>query len=622
MIKLEDIKKEGDFRNVLTDPTKKYVDKTELITKILDSGNDPILITAPRRWGKSVNLSMIKDFVEIQIDKQGTALTRENTDTYKIFSHTLKDGNNKIQLNISKGTEIVDKYQGKYPVIYMDLKDCTGDSYETVKNKIQQTISSAFEKHSYLESSDKLREDQKSLISKFINQDDSLNEAQYHQSLKTLSKLLYTHHKQKVWILIDEYDSPINSSLFRCNEDDLEKISHLIRDTLSPALKNNDDLAKGILTGILRIGKSNVFSGLNNLQENSFTDTEYAGLYGFTQEDVDKLLRGLGISEAFEAWEQSFKLQYNGYITEKENQAIYNPFSISNAMKAYKATQQNPIKHKVLQSFWIDSGSSIFSGFKKLFQQEPILSDIQTLVNSDGSIEIELKKSLVLDDFKILKNISDSSQKLEANEHSKTIFLSYLYHAGYLSLKKPISENNIAELIVPNNEIRSELSNQLKSYYIQKYGIQPAEFNNLGKAILNYIDENNKEQAAQQINLTSILENPKIEAVNEHTIHDIIFTSILMQNGDTDKKNSDIWRKSNNQGSRPDITFFYKNEPVILEIKHKKSIDNAINQIQNHYAQHFSEAEKIHLIGINVTDDKKTEIKYKLKRTLGVKVKI
>jgi hypothetical protein len=216
---------------------------------------------------------MLKTFFEIETNARGRRRNR------KLFTG----------LKIS-----VDQYamarQGRYPVILLNLKETKGNDYHEIENNIIKKVQNTYEQHTYLADSNQLRLDERQLFQNYLK--GKINKADLQDSLHFLSKLLYKHFKQNVYILIDEYDEVINSSYVRFSHktEEFEKILDLIRGMLGSALKQNQYLERGVLTGIFRIAKASLFSGLNNVFEYSLLDKRFSEYYGFAQEEVDELL--------------------------------------------------------------------------------------------------------------------------------------------------------------------------------------------------------------------------------------------------------------------------------------------------------------------------------------------
>lgn len=222
---------------------------------------------------------MLKTFFEIETDDQGQPLPITRGRNRKLFAG----------LKIS-AEQYAMAHQGQHPVILFNLKETKGSDYKEIENNIIKKVQNTYEQHTYLANSSQLRSDEKELFQNYLQ--GKINKADLQDSLHFLSKLLYKHFQQNVYILIDEYDEVINSSYVRSdhNPEEFEQIIDLIRGILGSALKQNQYLEKGVLTGILRIAKASLFSGLNNVAEYTLLDKRFSEHYGFTQEEVDELL--------------------------------------------------------------------------------------------------------------------------------------------------------------------------------------------------------------------------------------------------------------------------------------------------------------------------------------------
>ncbi|NJO03247.1 MAG: AAA family ATPase [Bacteroidia bacterium] len=275
-----------------------YVDKSLFIKEVLDNVKI-ILLTRPRRFGKTINLSLLRYFFE-----------KANTDTSYLF----KD------LKIWKEGGPYTRHQGQYPVIFLTFKGVKEDNWEKTYEWFRNIIAEEFKDHSYLLKNNFLTGDEKTLFKKIINRNAS--ELEYKNSLRTLSAFLYRYHQQRVVILIDEYDTPVNASYLNGF---YEQTTPFMRSLFEGAYKDNEYLEKGVITGILRVAKEGFFSGLNNLKAYSVLSHPFADKFGFTEAEVIQMLEDYGVKEALptiQAW-------YNGYVV--GNQAvIYNPWSILN----------------------------------------------------------------------------------------------------------------------------------------------------------------------------------------------------------------------------------------------------------------------------------------------------
>ncbi|WP_250310901.1 AAA family ATPase [Rickettsia endosymbiont of Oedothorax gibbosus] len=328
-----------------------FVDKSLMIKELLEDSGKVTLITRPRRWGKSLNMDMVRRFFEIEVDEHGIPLPQEQRVNYKLFS------GGEVDLGFDETKELKPlkianvensmKRQGQFPVIIISFKGVRGSSYEEIESKISYQIIKLFSNYRYLkryvsETEHLLEEAEKEQLTRYFS--GKINKVDLENSLKFLSDLLFKYFNQKVYILIDEYDTPINSAYmkFGNNSEEFEEVLSLFRAIFGNSLKTNDSLQKGVITGILRIDKANLFSDLNNLTECSLLDERFSSSYGFTQAEVDELLTKVPTTTKPE----EIKNWYNGYNFGGE--VIYNPWSIMQCLAS---------KGK-LDHYWIDSGGT------------------------------------------------------------------------------------------------------------------------------------------------------------------------------------------------------------------------------------------------------------------------
>ena len=236
-----------------------YIDKTDLICKWWESKDDITLITRPRRFGKTLNMSMLKSFLEIGTDK------------------TLFD-----QLYIAANKELCEEYMGQYPVIFLSLKGVDGLNFEEAKSMLKITIRTEAQRHYELKKSEKVSEENRKLFNDILSGEDERIE----DSLRMLSQILFEHYGKKSIILIDEYDTPIQQGH---SKGFYNEVITFMRNFMSGGLKDNLALAFGVLTGILRVSKENLFSGLNNLVVNSVLDEKYSEYFVFTSDEVSSM---------------------------------------------------------------------------------------------------------------------------------------------------------------------------------------------------------------------------------------------------------------------------------------------------------------------------------------------
>ena len=278
-----------------------YVDKTKLIEQLLENWSKVNLFTRPRRFGKTLNMSMLKSFFEIGADR------------------TLFDG-----LYISRNQKLCEEYMGKYPVIFLSLKGIDGLSFEAAKYRLTELIGVEAERFAFLADSEKLMENERSkyrAIIHLVNGKYSMDEDMLVSSLQTLSQLLCRHYGQKAIILIDEYDVPLDKAF---QHGYYKEMVSLIRGLFGQALKTNDDLQFAVLTGCLRVSKESIFTGLNNFKVYAADDVRYDEEFGFTNEEVKKLLANYNLQEHFE----KVKEWYDGYHFGDAD--IYCPWDVIN----------------------------------------------------------------------------------------------------------------------------------------------------------------------------------------------------------------------------------------------------------------------------------------------------
>ncbi|MCC8398936.1 MAG: AAA family ATPase, partial [Rickettsia endosymbiont of Labidopullus appendiculatus] len=404
-----------------------FVDKSLMIKELLEDSGKVTLITRPRRWGKSLNMDMVRRFLEIEVDVQGQPLPQEQRVNYKLFVggevDLCFDETKELKpLKIASVAKAM-KRQGQFPVILITFKGVRGSSYEEIAVGIKSQIINLFAKHRYLEryikQDEKLLIDaQKEILQRYFT--GKLIEDDIKNSLKFLSDLLYKHFNQKVYILVDEYDTPINSAYmkFGNNSEEFEEVLSLFRAIFGNSLKGNDSLQKGIITGILRIAKANLLSDLNNLTECSLLDENFTDIYGFTQAEVDELLTKVPL----ETNPEEIKNWYNGYNFAGE--IIYNPWSIMRCL-----AQKGKLEH-----YWIDSGGTDW--IDHVLLSDELQQDIQTLA-AGKTITSSITKHISFADINQPEGL-----------------FSLLLFSGYLNPAAKIPEQDIYELYIPNYEVK------------------------------------------------------------------------------------------------------------------------------------------------------------------------
>lgn len=385
-----------------------YVDKTEMISDLIMNHGDANLFTRPRRFGKTLTMDMLKTFFEIGQDA------------------SLFDG-----LTISSHSDICEKYQNKYPVVFISLKGATGSTYEKANSMIKQLVAEEYQRHSYLADSDILDSIEKDQFNRIRSI--SLNEGDLENSLRTLTRLLCKHHNQKVILLIDEYDVPLDKSFLNGYYDDMVSF---IRIFLGEALKTNNNTEFAVVTGCLRISKESIFTGVNNFKVFSINDTRFSDYFGFTNDEVKEMLSYYGIIDKYE----TTKAWYDGYLFGKTE--IYCPWDVLNHCDTVVNTDDiEP------QAYWINSSGN------------DIIRKFIEMANSTTKSELEL----LIAGNTVVKTIKQELTYADLYSSIENMW-SILYMTGYLT-KRSIPERKQFELAIPNLEIREIFEEQIYEWF-------------------------------------------------------------------------------------------------------------------------------------------------------------
>lgn len=388
-----------------------YVDKTLLIKDIIDDHSKVYLFTRPRRFGKTLMMDMLRTFFE-----------HSDSDTSIYFQNK----------NIWKEGEGYQKYQGKYPVILFSFKDAHQTNWEEMYKSLCFTIKEEFARHIELMSSESLTEYDRRYFENILMNGAEMTEYQF--ALGKLASMLAMHYKSKVVIIIDEYDTPIQQGYLYGYYD---RVVGFMRNLFSAALKDNENLEFGILTGILRIAKESLFSGLNNLIVNTILDEKYSEYFGFTPQEVQDMASYYGRTNNV----QEIRDWYDGYLF--GNQEIYNPWSVINYFN-------NDCKPK---AFWSRTSGNEIVG--------------QMIQNANKQIYENL--ACLLQGKEIQAIIDTDIIYPEIDDNSETIY-SFLLVCGYLRVTHVISEMNdtpICSLAIPNREIKSVFQKEILEQYNQ-----------------------------------------------------------------------------------------------------------------------------------------------------------
>lgn len=520
-----------DFRK-LRESNFYYVDKTRLIEQLLLNWSEVTLFTRPRRFGKTLNMSMLKSFFEIGTDK------------------TLFDG-----LYISGNKELCDDHMGKYPVIFFSFKGVEGLEFASAKRMLCTIIDREIDRHYYLKTSDALTDEDRTLFTKMLHgQADNIED-----SIRMLSQLLYKHYGQKAVILIDEYDVPLDKAF---QNGYYKEMVSLIRGLFGQALKTNEFLQFAVLTGCLRVSKESIFTGLNNFEINSIVDIDHDEQFGFTDDEVMKLLLDYDRSERY----PDVKEWYDGYHF--GNADIYCPWDVINfAKKLVSDPSARP------SAFWINSsGNDMVKRFVDKADQTT-RDEIEKLV-AGGFVEKQLRLDLTYDE---IDNTIDN-------------LWSVLFTTGYLTkigeVKVPDSESYAYKLVIPNKEVREVFILQIQEWFKAVVANDDDTRKLLSRAIL----DKDEKQIARQLNIVmsrmiSILDTKAPDAMKENFYHGLLLGLLRGSNPDwlikSNRESGDGFSDILIEPEDPDAG-------IVIEVKYAKEMkeldaacEAAMAQIQN-----------------------------------------
>lgn len=409
----------SDFKE-MRDGSYYYIDKTGFISEIVNASAKVILLPRPRRFGKTLNMSMLRYFFE-----------KSEEDLSSIFA------------GLAICHQEVFSKQGEYPVIWLTFKDARNNTWTGCEKSIQDIIYEEYARHRYLLESNALYAEEKNYILNIINK--TLEQTEYERALKYLSAYLHRHHQERVIILIDEYDAPFHAGYTYGYYDD---VINFMRNFLSSGLKDNTHLFKGILTGILRVAKESVFSGLNNLGVYTLLVPRFSDSFGFTESEVRSLLQDYTMGDHYDRvshW-------YNGYNF--GNTVIYNPWSVLN----YIDNQGRA------DTYWVNTGNPTIIESLLLNEKTGLREELGQLVEGN-TIRKPVYDSIVMKDL----------QKRD------DLLWGFLLFSGYLKCTGDAIRKNYYELKAPNEEVRRIYEEIIQRWFTTQIGSTKVE--NLLKAL-------------------------------------------------------------------------------------------------------------------------------------------
>ena len=535
----EEIRKEGFY----------YVDKTGL----MNNWGKVNLFTRPRRFGKTLNMSMLKNFFEIGADK------------------TLFDG-----LAISKETNLCDRYMGKFPVVFLSLKGVDGLTFEDAYGMLRRLLLSEVRRFGCLADSERISENDKAVFMRMLREQDGTDDIQ--DSLRMLSELLYKHYSRKVILLIDEYDVPLDKAF---QHGYYREMVTLIRSLFGQALKTNDFLQFAVLTGCLRVSKESIFTGLNNFDVNSIVDIRHDEHFGFTEKEVGELLLAYGLEQAAAV----MKEWYDGYRF--GNAEVYCPWDVINYAKKLQADlQAEP------QAFWINtSGNDLVKRFVDS-ADKTTQNEIERLIAGE-TIEKTLRLELTYDEI----------------DNSIDNLWSVLFATGYLTQEEK-AKDGVYKLVIPNREVREVFILQIQEWFKETIVQDGKPMQEFCQAFLTGdADEIGKQLTMILSKMISVLDTKARNDQKENFYHGLLLgllrsepTWLILSNAESGEGFSDIIIEPEDPDAGIVIEVKYAASIVRLDESSKK----AMEQIKvRHYDEKLRNDGRENILGYGIAFCKK-----------------
>lgn len=539
-----------EFYKDFIDQDLYYVDKTMLVRDILKKGGQVTLITRPRRFGKTLALTMLQTYFELEYDYDGNVI-----DKRRYFE------GKKI---MEAGDEVLSK-MGQYPVIRLSLKSAKQPRFYSAIMKLREDITREFKRHSYLRTSSELDEDSRnSFISlsdgftlwnekeqNFKNREEEKAEFEkecnkYATSIRTLSECLKLHHKKNVIILIDEYDVPLENSWFSGFYD---KMVGFIRSLFESSLKTNTALEFAVVTGCLRISKESIFTGLNNLRVNSIRGKEFGEYFGFTQEETEQMLIDYDLKGNIDI----VKDWYDGYLFGESE--VYNPWSVTTYVSEHLGAPE-----RFAEPYWSNTSSN------------SIIKDLVDQANDETKQELEL----LISGGTIEKPIHEDITYGDVYKSQDNLW-NFLFFTGYMKKTSERQENTVVYLTmkIPNKEILYIYENQVREWFNTE--LKKEDRSILHKAVLK------RDTNAMSRILTGFLKKSISTFDSQESFYHGFLLSMLIGINDYSA------RSNREEGTgRPDIVLYpgWPADPAyIFEIKIRKKY----NQMQDGLKEAFDQ---------------------------------
>lgn len=532
-----------------------YVDKTKLIEQLLEKWGKANLFTRPRRFGKSLNMSMLRNFFEIGNEP------------------ALFDG-----LYISQNKELCEQYMGKYPVVSISLKGVNSDTFEKAKAQLVKVINREARRLQFLMESEMLAKRDKQLFEDLLDKD--MDEDTLSCSLQELSELLEKHYGRQVIILIDEYDVP----LAKANEQGYyNEMVILIRNLFENALKTNESLKFAVLTGCLRVAKESIFTGLNNFKVYAITDVDFDEYFGFTDAEVKEMLHYYGQDEHYE----TVKEWYDGYRFGKMD--VYCPWDVINYCDRHISNPELPP-----QNYWTNtSGNEVIQHFIDSVDEEKKLTriELEQLVNG-GSVQKEISQELTY------KELYDSMEHI----------WSTLFMTGYLTQRGEPNGNRY-NLVIPNREIRNIITERIMKLFRDDVAKDGEMVNSFCNALLDGKPETVEQLFTAYMKKTiSVRDTFVRRPTKENFYHGILLGILSFKSGWMVTSN----REAGDGFSDIMVRIDDSDTGIVIEVKYAENGEletacrKALEQMQKkHYEEAFADADIHHILKYGIACNRK-----------------
>ena len=506
-----------------------YIDKTDLIEQLLNTWGKVNLFTRPRRFGKTLNMSMLQRFFEINADE------------------SLFNG-----LSIMQRKDLCDEYLGKFPVVFLTLKGVDGLTFDKARQKLTSLVAREADRFHFLKGSSNLTDNEKERYLALVRMDNgkySMDEDTLESSLQTLSELLFRHYNKKVIILIDEYDVPLDKAY---QNGYYKEMVSLIRSLFGDALKTNEFLQFAVLTGCLRVSKESIFTGLNNFKILSVTDVRFDEQFGFTETEVKKLLEDYHL----ESHLSEIKEWYDGYHFGDAD--IYCPWDVINHVDLLC---ENP--GELPQCYWINSsGNALVKRFISM-ANKTTRDEIERLISGEP-IEKFIRQELTYDEI----------------DNSIDNVWSVLFTTGYLT-QAGVTEQGAYKLIIPNREVREVFRSQIQDWFNDKIRHNTERLTNFW----NSIEKGKPEEIEQYLNWTLSNSISVFDTKEKENSYHALLIGLLTGNSDWIVRSNveagegfaDIIIEPENPDSGIIIELKYSKEASGLE----KACEKAVSQIKD-----------------------------------------